>query len=206
MRTGGRAGFTLLEFLIAMVIFGLLMALLVQGGRVVFGYWERASARNQLEERLWSSVRLMQRQMLSAVPLAPPGGPPRGLAFWGQGDQVTFVTCLSLGSRGRLGLWVVNYSLKPGEEGLNLEAREWAGLDAAWWSGDPGDPTPVILLSGLEGAGFSYQYYDELRRRSEYLESWDSAFRGRLPQSVRLSMNVGDQEVVWELPLACGGD
>ncbi|MCB2189623.1 MAG: prepilin-type N-terminal cleavage/methylation domain-containing protein [Deltaproteobacteria bacterium] len=206
---GGSArerGFTLMEMIISLVLFGLIMIILTSGSKVVFDSWLQSGHRSFKEQELWSLNRLLERQIMSATLFKPSGGErARAIAFVGGPGSVTFVTCESLGSRAKVGLWFVRYSFQAASRGnVALVSQEWPALEPNWWlSNNP--PVPrVTLLSGLVSGKFSYKKVDPQRPSdSQYLPDWPDAPAGKAPMSILVDLNFGEYQVQWEIPLAC---
>jgi general secretion pathway protein J len=94
-------GFTLLELLVALTVFGFLMLALNHGIRTGLGIWD---AQARTVNRTWdldASARLV-RALLTQIPTSPvasinPGSPAVSIAFKGQADTVSFVGELPTG-------------------------------------------------------------------------------------------------------------
>lgn len=206
MTRRGQEGLTLLELLVGLVLFGLLMAVISQASGSILEAWRRGQESFAAEPELFAAKRIMRRQLISAVPYHPGSRPSRSAAFLGNPREMTFVSCQSLGSRARMGLWFVRYSLQADASGaMVLVAREWPAADEAWWEQASIPVEPVVLVGGITAASLEYQFHDPVRRQYQFLPDWGVSQAGRLPMAVRLRMARQDGEVVWELPLACGG-
>jgi general secretion pathway protein J len=91
LATGGCAGFTLLETLVALVVFSLLAATAYAGLRTSSTSWERAETRIQSREQQRAVVNFIRRQLTQAAPIARIGDGRWHLWFEGGPDQLTFL-------------------------------------------------------------------------------------------------------------------
>lgn len=90
--TGGEAGFTLLELLIAMALLGLIFTGLGAGLRFGTAAWHAGAARLKDSDDLQIVYRVLNRELTAALPIAEKNDKPDpATSFTGRADQVTFV-------------------------------------------------------------------------------------------------------------------
>lgn len=198
-------GVTLLEFLVGLVLFSLLVAVLSATGKSVFKSWERGGNVVLRQMDFWSGVRLVQRQIVSTVAFHPGSGRMQEIAFWGQPRRITLVTSLALDSRGLAGLWLVRYELEPDQkaQAKRLTVRQWPAFGQHWWQEGEVPAESTILITNLEKAEFSFGSYDHATQKWQYYTTWPFAKDGRLPHVIRLSAQVKGKNISLEFPLAC---
>jgi general secretion pathway protein J len=93
------AGFTLLEILVALVVFGFLFIALNQGARTGVALWNSQTRRISETEDLAATARTL-RTLLSGIPILPATAAdpaPQGIAITGDADRLAFVGDLPTG-------------------------------------------------------------------------------------------------------------
>ncbi len=194
------AGFTLLEVVLALVIFSLL-ALMVYGA---FYVGHRAVIAGEREADLSQRMRVVDdvvaHQVHSAVYYFARHDEDTVPYFLGRADAMSFVTAAPQ-SRGGTGLVVVTYRAVDGQ--LVLEERPGFMPDDLY---DPPSDARVeraVLLSGVSALRFEYLPRDEVD--GQWQEAWDARDEDGLPSAVRLSVEglpwSSQQPWVRELPL-----
>lgn len=94
-------GFTLLEFLVALSVFGFLLIALNRGVQTGLGLWHVQSSRVNATWDLDSTARLF-RTLLTQIPTSPtasinPGSPAVAIGFDGKSNELSFVGNLPTG-------------------------------------------------------------------------------------------------------------
>ena len=189
MRRGraGRAGFTLLELLVALVIAGIVFlgARAVVAVAVDVGSRERDRAREAL--RVESVQGVLRRWLSSATLLTGEG---EGYGFEGRdttlsgglpGDEVAFVTLDPAGLRSELGETPVRVRLRvaPGEGG------EGGGLGADYAAVDDPEATGTVTLLP-EVRGLDVRYLVNVFDRPQWFGTWSAKMRLPLVVELRL--------------------
>jgi general secretion pathway protein J len=199
-RRGAAAGFTLLEMVLALVVFSLLV-LMVYGAffvghrAVIAG--EREAAVNQ---HMRVAEELLGRQLRSAVFYFARYDDDTLPYFIGRPDGMTFVTAAPQ-SRGGAGLAAVTYQVT--EQGLVVEERT-AFTPADLFTPPPDAPVArALLLEGFTGLRFDYLPHDDPDMR--YQAAWDARDEDTLPAAVQLTVEglpfFGSQPWVHRVPL-----
>jgi general secretion pathway protein J len=194
------AGFTLLEMVLALTIFGMITATVYSafyfGHRAVTS-GERAADQNQ---RMRLAEELLGRQIRSAVFYFAIHEEDQIPFFLGASDGLTFVTSAPQ-SRGGMGLAVVTYRIADGR--LILEERTAFTPDDLY---DPPNDAPVeraVLLEGFSALWFEYLPREEVDLG--WANKWDARDEDTLPAAVRISVEglayFSGQRWVRDVPL-----
>lgn len=202
MTTHGRqAGFTLLELVLALVIFGMISAIVYSafyfGHRAVVS-GERSADENQ---RMRLAEEMLGRQVRSAVYYFAHHDDEENVPFFlGAADGVMFVTSAPQ-SRGGTGLAAVTYRLVEGK--LVVEERVDFTPDDLY---APPSDLPVqraVLLEGFTSLRFEYMAAEE--RDLGWVDRWDARDEDDLPGLVRVTVDglpyFGGAPWVREIPL-----
>lgn len=183
-------GFTFLELIISLTIFSL-VALIVYatlnlGARAA----DHGEARTVENQRARAALALIARQLKSAYPLSLQAEGETFLYFYGEPDEISFI---SAGGRPEIGgLEKITYFLREERDRRSLWVRTSA-------------PTlPADLVEDREGGlvqetevlpeveSLTWQYLGKEQEREEWRESWSGREERTLPLAVRLS---------WKAPL-----
>ena len=192
-----RAGFTLVEMLVALAVFGLLAT----AGVAVTGYAVRTQdAVAERSDRLAEFQRLrglIKADLVQAAVRRTRGADGRSARQTFQGST-SGQPLMALVRRGwenpdgepRASVQYVEYSLNEGR----LERRARAALDGAPLG------EPQILARDVAAAQVSWMW------RGQWIEAWEQAPPDATPQAVRLSLTIEGLGEVTQLFLAPGGE
>lgn len=171
IRASASAGFTLLEILVVLVIFGFIMVGLTQG--VQFGLHARAMQAHAIDTR--SELDTTDRVLRALIEQMDPGTNDRSAVVTGTAHTLVFNTML------------------PTEDGQPVEAA--LGVDAAHqlmirWTphphaarlGPPPQPTGSVLLANVDHLDFAY-WQPPGNQAGQWLDSWHGS---PLPELVRI--------------------
>lgn len=193
-----QGGFTLVELLLAVTLMGLLLALAYGGLRAA----SRASTSGQavLEEssRLRITHQFIRKQLNLMLPLAfdqeEEGGQDRDRTlFEGIPERITFVGPMP-GYLARGGPQVQVFELVEGDNGLQLQFMHapLQGFEREFLL----DREPVVLLEGLEYAGFEFLEVDVENETTAWVSEWENG--SLMPTAVRLDLDLGEESpVAW---------
>ncbi|MCC6847267.1 MAG: prepilin-type N-terminal cleavage/methylation domain-containing protein [Deltaproteobacteria bacterium] len=198
---GRQSGFTLLELVLALVIFGMIAAVVYSafyfGHRAVTS-GERSADENQ---RMRLAEEMLGRQVRSAVYYFAHHDDEENIPFFlGAADGMMFVTSAPQ-SRGGTGLAAVTYRLVEGklvvEERVNFTPKDLYDV--------PSD-APVqraVLLEGFTSFRFEYMAAEE--RDLGWVDKWDARDEDDLPGLVRVTVDglsyFGGAPWIREIPL-----
>ena len=198
-RTRSAAGFTLLEMVLALAIFGMITAVCYSAfyfGHRAVNSGERSADDNQ---RIRLAEELIGRQVRSAVFYFAIHDEDQVPFFLGFSDAMSFVTSAPQ-SRGGTGLAVVTYRLVEGR--LVLEERTTFTPSDLY--APPGDARVerAVLLEGLSSVRFEYVPHEEDLQAAD---KWDARDEDTLPAAVRITVDglsyFGGQPWVRQIPL-----
>ena len=180
------AGFTLLELLVALSVFGFLLIALNHGVQTGLGIWNAQSRRVNETWDLDATARLF-RTILTQIPTSPtasinPGSPGVAIAFAGKAERLSFVGKLPTG----LG------SDTPADITLQLLNKR---LVIDWrphrheLAGSPPRPNVTEILRGVDRLEFAYWGLPSPTATSPtWLAAWDGP---SLPGLVRIRLGFG---------------
>jgi general secretion pathway protein J len=176
-------GFTLLELLVALSVFGFLLIALNHGVQTGLGIWNVQSRRVNTTWDLDATARLL-RTLLTQIPTSPetsinPGSPAVPIAFDGKADELSFVGEMPTG----LG------TNSPADIKLRLVGKR---LVVDWQphrhelAGAPPPATVSEILRGVDHLEFAYW---GLPSNTATSPTWLSAWEGpNLPNLVRVRL------------------
>ena len=196
----GASGFTLLEMILALVIFGMIAALVYSafyfGHRAVVS-GERAADDNQ---RMRLVEELLGRQVRSAVYYFAKHDDDDVAYFLGAADGMSFVTSAPQ-SRGGTGLAVVTYRLVEGR--LVLEERTSFTPGELYDAPAGAHVERAVLLDGF--SSFRLEYLSREEADLGWTDKWDARDEDTLPAAVRVTVEglpfFGGKAWVREIPL-----
>jgi general secretion pathway protein J len=183
MRAASSAGFTLLEILVALVVFGFVMVGLTQG--VQFGLHARALQSRTIDAR--SALETTDRVLRNLIAQMDPGSTDRPATVAGSEHSLRFATTLPDGETG-LNVRPVDAALLV--DGAHRLVLRWTPRLHAVRFGPPPQPTDNALLGGVDHVDFAYW---ELSRSGagRWVENWSDA---SLPALVRIRIVFGKDD------------
>jgi len=179
------AGFTLLEFLLALSLSALLLSVMTLAYSTISTQWERQNDLLQDDvERALYLLRL-ERALQGMYPYTYRGEEETqpSLLIEGSEDALIWVSTLSSGREGMLNVW----RLRNSDEGILLDRAPLAGgfSEATMnWGG-------VEKVSGFAAIRIRYAVFSQADKRLEWVDEWPSKVEGEaareLPRAVRIS-------------------
>ncbi|MBP7526690.1 MAG: prepilin-type N-terminal cleavage/methylation domain-containing protein [Syntrophorhabdaceae bacterium] len=174
-------GFTLLELMISIVLITIIVVLLAASMRIGYRSLERGEEKAESMERYRVSLRLVDSQLQSGLPLTVKEDGLNRSLFIGKGDSMTIASNHSLFG-GRRGYVIASYRIEADVNGKRtLFVRETTiGLD---------NGRETKLLEGFDEIRFEYYEVDDLKRQGEWVADWSD--ETRFPGKVRLHLGQG---------------
>lgn len=201
-------GFTLVELLVVMTLFGLLSLALVGGLRFGTRAWEAGAARGEALSQIEVVQGVIRRQLGEVVPPALEGArTSESVVFAGAADSLEFFTYFP-GHRGAGGRNYFRLAILPDDEQMRLDLS-WRLYRAdgslyenadAEDDGDSGEERK--LIAGIESAEFRYFGALDRDREPDWHDEWD--LEEKLPELVALTITFspGDRRYWPELIVA----
>jgi general secretion pathway protein J len=191
------AGFTLLELLIAMTLFGLLMTMLFGGLRFGARAWEAGEERADALAQTGVVHGFLRRQLSQTYPLVWPEeaeNPQRVIAFVGGPDTLQFIAPLpahlAVG-----GFYLLALDVADDADGRHL-VLTWqlhrAGMERFAFDGTA---QQTVLLDGVADVAFAYYGVAEEGQDPRWQERWEEA--ARLPALVSVRVAFEDEGRSW---------
>ena len=198
-RRRSKSGFTLLEVVLALSIFGLIGAILYGAFSLSQGAVTKSQASFEKSQKLRSFVDLLGSYIRSSYPYRASAQDP-SIFYQGGEDNLTFVSSYSLAMGGR-GMAKIHIYREggPNQSGrLKLEEESPVRLDDA--DEESGQRNNVTLLEGVGNLQISY--LDPQSEDDNWQDSWDGDDRRMLPRAVRLTYRTQDgREARWVFPV-----
>jgi general secretion pathway protein J len=203
-----RAGFTLLEVLVAISLLGLLLALAYAAMRTAVQATRSGEALIARSEELRTAQTFLRRQFAGALPLTYELDPRTGIGYLLEGgsDALQFVAPMP-GYLSRGGPHVQRLALVSGRDGLRLEFThsQLNGYDPDVGIGDGRDP--VVLIAGIADGRFEYREREVDGTLGPWIDRWDSPHS--LPVLLRLQLEFADDDgrrwPVLDVPVLASG-
>jgi len=171
MRTPSSAGFTLLEILVALVVFGLVMIGLTQG--VQFGLHARAMQARTVEAR--SGLETTDRVLRNLVEQMDPGSTDRPAAVVGTEHSLSFVTTLPTEESPPVDAALL-------VDGAHRLLLRWTPRLHAVRYGPSPRPTDSLLVDNVDRVDFAY-WELPADRAGQWVSTWHGS---PLPILVRI--------------------
>jgi general secretion pathway protein J len=181
--SGAAAGFTLLEVILALVIFSMLTAMVYSAFAVGHDAVMKGERETELNQRMRVADDLLARQLRSTVFYFARQDDESFPFFIGRSEWMSFVSA-SPQARGGNGLAVITYRVVDGT--LILEERvAFTPADLYSLAADPRGPRAVVL-TGASSIRFEYLPQDE--PNMTWQRDWDARDEDTLPAAVRITV------------------
>lgn len=199
-KPSGSAGFTLLEMVLALVIFGMIAAVVYSA--FYFGHRAVTSGERAADEnaRMRLVEEMMGRQLRSAVYYHAMQDEDHVAFFLGYSDGMMFVTSAPQG-HGGTGLAVVTYRVVEGQ--LVVEERTTFTRADLYDAPAAASTERAVLLGGF--SSFRLEYLPREEVDLGWADKWDARDEDDLPAAVRVTVEglrfFGGAAWVREIPL-----
>jgi len=176
-----RAGFTLLEVVIALAIVGALLAVAFGGLRVGLAAWQKGEDRAEAHQHARALMTLLARSIGSAYPyrIAPEDAPEPLVQFDGYADRLSFVALAApFPLAASVAFTAVSFA---GGDAGGLIVRERALPNRQIFA----EAGVVFRDPEVTTLGFRY-----LRPEGDWEDRWDGAVEAELPAAVQVSLGT----------------
>ena len=189
---GGMRGFTLMELLVSLVLFGILLAAVFGGLRLGTRVWEASTERVEEGGRVLAVHRFLRQRLEEALPIIDngsaldQGGALDQPVFSGQAGQLRLASSMpsSLGE----GIFLLELELQgaAGNDGLGDLILRWRP-----WPLDPAvDASERVILDGIAGMTIGYFGARDRERAAAWHDRWQD--QADLPDIVRVDLSFSD--------------
>lgn len=178
-----RAGFTLVELIAALIVVGLIGAIVAGTLRLGLRAQERLLARTEAMEDRRVVLGQLRRHLEAIEPLWLVGRDGMRVAFRGNAGELWFAAEMP-GGDGAGGIWLAHLALAGSAEMSSLTLERQLLAEASSFVVPP-DAERGIVIDGLHDARFAYS------DGRQWLDRWDDATR--LPAKIRLTLGTADQ-------------
>ncbi len=201
------SGFTLLELIVALTIFGLMAGIMFSSFRMGLSSYEKSQDRLDVEARRRVLQDQIKRQIGSLFPVRPSASflelqelndqgeqqQARLFAqvplFSGTSDSMTFTTVAPLMLHENPGLTIVHYERAQDEQGnyyLGATEARYLGLTSFMSMLDSSPEPPFPLIENIVDLRFQYYGYDPQSESYQWFDSWFGEEVLAVPQAIRI--------------------
>jgi prepilin-type N-terminal cleavage/methylation domain-containing protein len=197
------AGFTLIEVMLALMIFALMGGILYGAFSLGHSAVEKSETNSTRNQKQRAMADLLGNYVRSGFPYRE-SAQDQTVYFAGEIDSVSFVSAYSqaMGGRGMAKIQITKQEDGNGRAVLKLEEtapvriNSETGIEA----GAAGQTHSIVLQSDIRELRLGY--LDPQAEDEKWEDRWDGAERRRLPRAVRLSyLNDAGKEVSWVFPI-----
>jgi len=199
----GRAGFTLLEMLLAICIFALVVAVLFSSFFVGIGSWEKGEQRIEFQQRMRSVCELLFREMSATYPyFITPSQLDKHttyIAFFGEPGSLRFVSYANLHKRAS-GLCMLEFWVSE-RRGLMLGEAAALAANLEDFNAESLRSPQRALEICPDVTGLRFRYYEkkeaeeegEENKPGEWLERWDpEEHKNTMPKIIEVTVTFAD--------------
>jgi len=193
-----RAGFTLIEVMLAMSLFALLAAILYGAISLAQGAVQKSQASFEKSQHLRSVMDLLGSYVRSSFPFRP-ALQDAAIFYRGDEQELSFVSAYSVAMGGR-GMARIHVQWDRGSGGVGALKLEEELPVTADDESSSGYRNSFVLREGV--SEFRFSYLDPQADKDEWAEKWDGKEKRVLPRAVRLTFRAeGGQEIQWVFPV-----
>jgi prepilin-type N-terminal cleavage/methylation domain-containing protein len=214
-------GFTLLELLISLTVFGVVAGIVYAVLSFCSRAVEKGEARSTENQRARAALALLSRQLRSAYPLSIQAEGATFVYFFGDPDGLSFISAagrpeagglekvtyfLREDADGRRGLWVRTSAptlpadlVNDREGNLRQEAEVLPDVESVSW--EYFGPAPDRNAGSSLGRSNNGRRLGAVQNNDEWNARWDGRDANRLPTAVRISWKarLGELPYEWSL-------
>jgi general secretion pathway protein J len=194
--TGRTRGFTLVELLLAITLMSILLGLTYSGLRAATRASERGEVMLAATGGMRATHQFVRRQLNQMLPLAfalADDNNEARVVFSGDASSIQYVAPMP-GYLGSGGPQVQFLELAQGSDGSVLQFSH--ALLQGYEELNLLERDPIILLEGIQSAGFEFLGRDEAGELTGWMSSWEQF--DVLPVAVRLSVDFSDSsQLLW---------
>ncbi|RJQ50276.1 MAG: prepilin-type N-terminal cleavage/methylation domain-containing protein [Nitrospiraceae bacterium] len=186
-------GFTLIELIISISILGIIV--LITGSAMKAGFRAVGAGEQKMEalERVRTSLKIIDRQIQSGVPLSYLSGGDLKYYFSGRRESLRLSTNYSFWSDKR-GYVIVTYRVVTGSDGKKsmFASENIVGIN---------EGREAKLLEGFDDIYFEYFFRDPANAETEgeWITDWEAAYN--IPEKVRLRLVDGTKHLSMVIPV-----
>jgi general secretion pathway protein J len=200
-------GFTLVELLVALTLFGVLMTMLFMEFRLGIRSAEKATEVIDKSSTLPILHDFLRAQLAAAQPIVKDGSSEKILWFDGQSEKVDFIGMppnalsgvLSGGGLQRFSIELLKVSGGPRDAGRHLVLRRRL-YQGKQFKAEGDYDEPIVLLAGVASLQLAYFGAAEPARAPVWQNTWREM--ARLPSLIRLRLVLADGRHTPELVVA----
>jgi prepilin-type N-terminal cleavage/methylation domain-containing protein len=193
-----QAGFTLIEVVLALAIFGLIGAILYGAFSLTQGALSKSQASFERNQKLRSFSDLLGSYIRSSYPYRA-SAQDQTIFYQGEEDSLTFVSSFSLamGGRGMAKIHIYRAGEANQNGSLKLEEESPVRINDA---DEGGESNSITLQEGI--GSLRIAYLDPQNADETWEDSWDGQERRMLPRAVRFTYRAQDgHEARWVIPI-----
>jgi prepilin-type N-terminal cleavage/methylation domain-containing protein len=204
-------GFTLLELLISLTIFGLIVGVIFNSFRISVRAWEKGDSEVERHQKSRITLDLLTRQLASAYVTEPKKDGQRSFLFKGTSKSLEFISATRMSPGNQRGLIHVQYLVKPKsgerEESLICDEREAVLMNNAGSPGERPEDTKFELISRVLAIEFAFLSGLPRGTTLQWTNAWDLETNKDYPRAVKVSVTEKPETspVVLIVPIGSAG-
>jgi prepilin-type N-terminal cleavage/methylation domain-containing protein len=204
-------GFTLLELLISLTIFGLIVGVIFNSFRISVRAWEKGDSEVERQQRSRVAFDLLRHQLASAYVTEPRRDGQKSFLFNGTSKSLEFISTTRISPGNQRGLIHVQYSVKPKsgekEESLICDEQEAVFMNNESSPGEGPEETKFELISEVPAIEFAFLSEAPRGMALQWVNAWDLETSKQYPKAVKLTVTEEPETspVVLIIPVGSAG-
>ncbi len=207
-----RAGFTLLELIISLIIIGIIVIVIQNGFHICIRAWEKGESAIDSQQRYRFVLELIRRQLCSGVSVSADeeAGEGSGGVFKGDDATLEFASRISLvpgTPPGKVRVWYRVETAEDGGKALSFREDRFFSFPALSDEDQPMEEEWHVLLSGIKECSFEYLPTlppDDQTTESFWQSSWEPGQEKGLPLAVRVRFQADEKSAPLYLVVPVG--